>query len=91
MEMTLIEIEECLTDQCYSCTGYYKNDIFSSKIVCKCKCHIIKPSNKQLISTKTEAGLGQSKSRNSKGNQGVKMMLEWSGDHSLTPIYAPDS
>ncbi len=45
MEITIIEVDQCLTDQCYSCTGYYKNNIFSSKIICKCKCHITDASN----------------------------------------------
>ena len=49
MEITIIEVDQCLTDQCHSCTGYYKNDIFSSKIICRCKCHIADASNIELF------------------------------------------
>ncbi len=90
METTLIEIDECLTNQCYLCTGYYKNDTFSSTIICKCKCHIIKKSNTQPISTKIKAGLGQSKSKSGAENQGVKAVLEVEGHNSNTTSSAPD-
>ncbi|HEY7570220.1 MAG TPA: hypothetical protein VH796_02505 [Nitrososphaeraceae archaeon] len=90
MEKTLFEVDECLTDQCNFCTGYYKNQIFSSTIICKCKCHIIKESNTQQISTKIKARPGQSKSKSSAENQGVKTVLEVWGPNSNTTLSAPD-
>lgn len=41
VEKTVIEVDECLTDHCHLCTGYYENPVFSSKIICKCRCHVI--------------------------------------------------
>lgn len=91
MEMTLIEVDECLTNQCYLCTGYYKNDIFSSTIICKCKCHIIKASNTQPISTKIKAGPVESKSRSITESQGLKTVLAWvGGPGSNTTLGNPD-
>ena len=92
MEITLIEVDQCLTDRCYSCTGYYKNDIFSSRIICKCKCHITKPSNIHLLSVKGDAGPQTIEDEHSSGSQSKKKVLEEVGQpESNTTLRAPDS
>ena len=85
-EITLIEVDQCLTDRCYSCTGYYKNDIFSSRIICKCKCHITKPSNIHLLSVKGDAELEQLKAKDNLGIQSMKTVLEEVGSQKSNTI-----
>jgi hypothetical protein len=86
MEIAIIQVEECLTDQCHLCTGYYMNDIFLSKIVCKCKCHTTNPGNVQLSSVEDKIEI---KANSSSRSQTKKMLEKVGQPESNTNLRVP--